>query len=572
MILDYIVGMFYDYHGQWDYNNEYSQEGCETGNCLRSQVNLTETRQAVAMLTKAGIPGNKLVVGVTSYGRSFGMEQPGCWGPSCKFTGTRLESRATPGRCTDTAGYIADAEINEIIAGGSAGKRQSRVVTHFLDPGSNSDILVYDNKQWVAYMSEKTKRIRSTLYASWGMAGTSDWASDLQEFHNPPKPAKDWGTFIALAASGDNPKEDNTTIGNWKDFTCTADVIKNPFHYAPSERWEAMDTDSAWREIIYKWLNTDQPNKMTFTESVQQTLKMGASMGCGTMGSGDNCDGTMSCEKGADGMDSGPAAQFIWNSLISIHTMHHDYWKALLGTSGMFAIGADDMENTFAPMPEPYSNQWLNVLIDLLTIGTLTTAAPFFNGVLKQLPAFANPTTHDNTKDITLNLIGQSTTLAKDLLQTPINEWDPQKQDKFSNYMGQVLFGWMNTTEVALHKLFDGTSESIKVLGNAMAKGNLIEGKREQEAPTNKPATELQANVLKSFYGFSIPLLWRRSKTYAFVINSGASCGGTPLRKYLTDDTADKTGVCYEGTLYYLVHPDGDAEICECRDLRMPSF
>lgn len=213
-VVDYIVYMTYDLHGQWDAHNEHSQEYCETGNCLRSQVNLTETRQSLAMITKAGVPGNKIVVGITSYGRSFQMAEVGCWGPMCKFTGDRVTSYATPGRCTDTGGYIADAEINEIIRGGASGKRQnSRVTKQFLDTSSNSDILVYDNDQWVSYMSESTKAVRTRLYASLGMAGTTDWASDLQEFHDPPKPAKDWDSFISMASAGGDPKKSTVRIG-----------------------------------------------------------------------------------------------------------------------------------------------------------------------------------------------------------------------------------------------------------------------------------------------------------------------------------------------------------------------
>ncbi|KAK4249246.1 hypothetical protein C7999DRAFT_30299 [Corynascus novoguineensis] len=567
-IVDYIVYMTYDLHGQWDAYNPGAQEGCDTGNCLRSQVNLTETRAALAMITKADVPGNKIVVGVTSYGRSFAMEQPGCWGPNCKFTGTRFESQATPGRCTGTAGYIADAEIKEIISGGSgSSKRQSRVVAHFLDTSSNSDILVYDNNQWVGYMSEDTKNVRSRLYANWGMAGTTDWASDLQEFHNPPKPAKDWASFISLAASGENPKEDtDTNIGEWKSFNCMHDVIVNPLHYSPAARWKAVDSDSAWREIIVKYLKTDKANGMEFVHSIQQTLKMGAEMGCDKLGgSDDHCDGTMSCEKGADGERSGPATQFIWNSLIKIHGMYHDYWDALRTTMGAFALAVDDMENTFAPIPEPETNQWLNVLIDLLTIGALTTAGPLFNGYLKQLPAFSDTVMYDNAKDTAMNLISQSTTLAKDLLDAPeADQWIPLEQDKFSTSIGQVIFGWMNLTEFALKTLFDGSQESIKLLGDVMADGKLIEGKRTGSPPSDQTATDLQENVLKTFFGFSIPELWRRSKTYAFVIDSGAGCDGSPLGKYLDDDTADETGVCYQGRRYYLVHPDGEAQSCNC--------
>ncbi|EPS35532.1 hypothetical protein H072_11031 [Dactylellina haptotyla CBS 200.50] len=564
-VVDYIVYMTYDLHGQWDAGNKWSQEGCDTGNCLRSQVNLTETRQALAMITKAGVPGNKIVVGLTSYGRSFAMEKPGCWGPNCKFTGSRLVSLATPGRCTGTGGYIADAEIKEIIRGSP--KRQSRVVTHFNDPASNSDILVYDNNQWVGYMSEDTKQVRTAIYARWGMAGTTDWATDLQEFLPPPRPAKDWPSFVALAASGANPKEDTTTIGNWKTFDCTHDVISNLYYHIPSERWKALDTDSAWREVVIKWKNTDKPNGLKFTESIAQTLKMAGGEGCWTLVKNvDRCDGKVECERGADGPFSGPAAKLIWDSLVKIHSMYDTYWNTVQGAAIGFSLKADDMESTFAPIPEPKTNQWLLVLIDLLTMGTLTTLGPLFNSVLKQAPAFANPVTFDNLKETTNTLIGQGTTLAKDMLNSPPpDKWTPEEQNKFSGYMGDVMFGWMNATERAVGKIFDGSDESIKILGEVIADGKLIDGKRDgPRVDDENSATILTAAVLKTVFGFSIPTLWRRSGTFAFVIDSGANCKGSPLNKYLDDSTADRTGICFEDRLYYLVHPEGSARPCEC--------
>src|SRR5699024_5686162 len=72
-IVDYIVYMTYDLHGQWDYGNKFVNEGCPNGNCLRSHVNMTETNYALAMITKAGVPTNKIAVGLARYGRSFEM-------------------------------------------------------------------------------------------------------------------------------------------------------------------------------------------------------------------------------------------------------------------------------------------------------------------------------------------------------------------------------------------------------------------------------------------------------------------------------------------------------------------
>lgn len=38
-----------------------------------------------------------------------------------------------------------------------------------------------------------------------------------------------------------------------------------------------------------------------------------------------------------------------------------------------------DFENKFAPIPSPPDDKWLLLLIDLITLGSASTAAPFFN-------------------------------------------------------------------------------------------------------------------------------------------------------------------------------------------------
>jgi len=93
------------------------------------------------------VPSNKVIVGVTSYGRSFEMTTPGCTGEMCTFTGPL--SGAAIGPCTQTAGYIADAEINAIISAGGN-------IEMFIDD-TLSNILVYDSIQWVAYMDDTNK-------------------------------------------------------------------------------------------------------------------------------------------------------------------------------------------------------------------------------------------------------------------------------------------------------------------------------------------------------------------------------------------------------------------------------
>ncbi|KAK3389440.1 class V chitinase-like protein [Podospora didyma] len=171
--VDYITFMTYDLHGQWDYGNKWSQDGCPDGNCLRSHINLTETQWALSMITKAGVPSSKIAVGVSSYGRSFKMTEAGCSGPMCTYVGGNSAAKA--GSCTNTPGYIANAEIDAIIQNGGN-------VKTWLDQDSHSDILVYEGTEWVAYMSEDTRQQRQALYKGLNFAGTVDWAVDLQKF------------------------------------------------------------------------------------------------------------------------------------------------------------------------------------------------------------------------------------------------------------------------------------------------------------------------------------------------------------------------------------------------------
>ncbi|KAF4442605.1 Killer toxin subunits alpha beta [Fusarium acutatum] len=171
-VVDYIIYMTYDLHGQWDYDNKWASPGCPKENCLRSHVNLTETMGALAMITKAGVPSTKVIVGITSYGRSFKMAKKGCVGPMCTFLGSSTESLARKGVCTGESGYISNEEIENIA---------NKQATWWIDE-SDSDILVYNDTEWVAYMSDSTKKRRISKYQGLNFGGVTDWAVDLQKF------------------------------------------------------------------------------------------------------------------------------------------------------------------------------------------------------------------------------------------------------------------------------------------------------------------------------------------------------------------------------------------------------
>ncbi|KAH8899349.1 glycoside hydrolase [Thozetella sp. PMI_491] len=144
-------------------------------------------------VTKAGVHTNKIFVGESSYGRSFKMAQAGCTGPECTFLGDRLNSQAKKGRCTDTAGYISNAEIFELISGSNTDPDDPDAdpavanVKSWHDGASNSDML--------SFTMDDYKDTES---------GNSDWPDDDDRLP-PPLPACT-GSYSSIQAIHDDAK------------------------------------------------------------------------------------------------------------------------------------------------------------------------------------------------------------------------------------------------------------------------------------------------------------------------------------------------------------------------------
>lgn len=342
--------------------------------------------------------------------------------------------------------------------------------------------------------------------------------------------------------------------------------------YSPSRRWQGLNADAAWRDIVRIYKETDKDKNLRFMASVESTLHMGADTKCGQLTSS-NCVQTRQCSGGPDGRESGPAGQLIFNSLVKVHQMHADYQKKLFEVAGSSITNAlDDLENKFAPVAPKEDNSWELLLINLLTLGTLKAAGPFFNSFLAQQAYFlreGNAAIFDTLKDTTMNLIGQSATIAKDLQQAgPERNWTAESKDSFSNYMGQVIEGWGNMTSARLWQLFDGKDESLESLWNVISDGKLVEGETYRLPPDDNPEPALRANIAKTFFGFAIPSLWSVSNAYSFVVDSGYDCDGDkPLGDYLNKDIMEAAGACFEGRQYYLAHPDGEAVNCRCENI-----
>jgi len=140
------------------------------------------------------------------------MTEAGCTGPECTFGGSYSESTAAAGECTQTRGYISNAEIIEMIESNDT----SLAIDSWYDEDTDSNYVVYNETNWVAYMTDDVKTGRKARYQALNFAGTVDWAVT-------------WPTLATTMA--------------WPDGNCTTAKIisrpKIPGPYAMPTRWVA---------------------------------------------------------------------------------------------------------------------------------------------------------------------------------------------------------------------------------------------------------------------------------------------------------------------------------------------
>ena len=251
------------------------------------------------------------------------MAQAGCYGPQCTFLGTAGNSQATPGVCTGTAGYIGNAEILGILAD------SSRVNQNFVDPDSNTNILVYDNTQWVGWMSDSVKAERKALYQGLSMGGTSDWATDLQVYNPPPYTANNWGKVISDVVQGGDPYAEGSRNGNWTTLNCDNPGIQDALKMPCAERWRELDAADAWSDTMNVWVTDDSTTikgDNAFTLSMFNTWHVTESANCRrTFSAGGNCNTPLVCAAfqgfGLNTGGSGPAAMVLMESITLINSV-----------------------------------------------------------------------------------------------------------------------------------------------------------------------------------------------------------------------------------------------------------
>lgn len=222
--------------------------------------------------------------------------------------------------------------------------------------------------------------------------------------------------------------------------------------------------------------------------------------------SNSNCEQAKDCDAGFNAEDSGAAGELIWDSMVFIHQLHKDYHDTLFKAASTLSTMLDKFEDTFAPVPPAPDDMWINFMIDLITLGTVSSWGTFIQRAIKDAKLLVGQA-HDDVKEVVKNTLSMSGTITKDLL--PLTEkdspWTPEKQKTFTAYMGEVINIWGNVTSQSLKITFDGSDNSIMRLGDMMSGGKLVGSAL---AVSDENEADLRTNVLKTVFGFGIPALW----------------------------------------------------------------
>ena len=158
--LDWFNVMSYDIHGYWD-NPQF----------VGFHTDMRDIKSYLAQYY-SGVPSDKLVLGVGSYGRTYTLSSVSCNSPGCPFTDGGAATS-----CTDSLGYIGYFEIKDMIENGQYDKNE-------YDEGAGSMYLSYGSL-WISYDDAYTFSIKRDYAESECMKGVMEWAMDMSQGDNP---------------------------------------------------------------------------------------------------------------------------------------------------------------------------------------------------------------------------------------------------------------------------------------------------------------------------------------------------------------------------------------------------
>ncbi|XP_006107927.1 chitinase-3-like protein 1 [Myotis lucifugus] len=162
--LDFISLLTYDFHGAWRQSAGHHSP-LFPGQEAPSSDRYSNTDYAVGYALRLGVPAQKLLMGIPTFGRSFTLA-------SSKIgVGAPISGPGLPGQFTKEGGILAYYEICDFLRGATVHRLPDQQVPY-----------ATKGNQWVGYDDQESVKTKVQYLKNRGLAGAMVWALDLDDF------------------------------------------------------------------------------------------------------------------------------------------------------------------------------------------------------------------------------------------------------------------------------------------------------------------------------------------------------------------------------------------------------
>ncbi|XP_072500419.1 chitinase-3-like protein 2 [Notamacropus eugenii] len=166
--VDFINLLSFDFHGSWDiplvtgHNSPLKKGSQDQRNSAYYNVDY-----AVNYWKNQGMPGEKIIMGIPMYGRSFTLSTPA----SNSGVGAPANAAGTPGQFTAEPGFLAYYEVCQFLQGATVKRIPEQQVPYAVK-----------GNQWVGFDDVESVETKVQYLKNSGLGGAMIWSIDLDDF------------------------------------------------------------------------------------------------------------------------------------------------------------------------------------------------------------------------------------------------------------------------------------------------------------------------------------------------------------------------------------------------------
>ncbi|KAK1991283.1 hypothetical protein LX36DRAFT_704785 [Colletotrichum falcatum] len=335
---------------------------------------------------------------------------------------------------------------------------------------------------------------------------------------------------------------------DWEDVTCSDPNITDAKVVA-NVRWAAADTNSSWEEALAAWRNYtpgDGEVKLKFPAFISDFYGGPEGWDCQDPVN-TPCSTTVKCED-----TKHPAGFLLLNSFSRLHDVYQKYHESLQDAQLSILPSMGDFTDVFAPQLKTQDQTaFVKTLLDVLQFGIGVASAGFWNIIVKNAAIFATSAMLSFAKDSFNSAISSSLALSKDNLKAAKDA--AGVQNDLTATLGVLFDYWKKTQSDYVSEIFSGSNQTtIEMLDSLIRDGMM------NMVPVDVNLSEMVDVVQTVIFGQMIPVAWANAPAgfSPFVLKTGDACSPTlpkTLHPYMTQETHDKTGVCWLGNQFYVL-------------------